>query len=171
MDGERRVEQADVAALVDSVCEDLVAQHPDREVHLEVPSSLVWPCDQTKVALVLRHLVENALKYSEAPHPVTVRASSEDDELRLDVIDRGVGILSGDLSHIFDRFRQIDSTSTREHGGTGVGLYLCARLVRMHEGRIWVDSAWGKGSTFSFALPRRSIGKRVVKVTPVAETA
>ncbi|MGH2820292.1 MAG: ATP-binding protein [Actinomycetota bacterium] len=166
-----RVEQADVTSLVDSVCEDLISQHPEREIHLEVPGSLHWPCDQTKLALVLRHLVENALKYSEAPNAVTVRASSEDDELRFDVIDRGVGILSGDLPHIFDRFRQVDNTSTREHGGTGVGLYLCARLVRMHEGRIWVDSAWGKGSTFSFSLPRRSVGKRVVKMTPVAESA
>nr|MBA3292060.1 hypothetical protein [Actinomycetota bacterium] len=50
---------------------------------------------------------------------------------------------------------QIDGGSTRRHGGLGVGLYLSAQLVRIHGGRIWVDSTWGKGSTFCFSLPRR----------------
>jgi signal transduction histidine kinase len=71
------------------------------------------------------------------------------------VIDQGAGIISSDIPHIFDRFRQLDTSSTREHGGTGVGLYLCAQLVHVHGGRIWVDSTWGKGSTFSFVLPHR----------------
>jgi signal transduction histidine kinase len=108
--------------------------------------------------------MENALKYSEAPDPVTVTVSTDPEQLRVDVLDHGAGILSSDVPHIFERFRQLDSSSTREHGGTGVGLYLCAQLVRVHGGRIWVDSTWGKGSNFSFTLPRRSTGKEVVKI-------
>jgi signal transduction histidine kinase len=160
-----KVEQIDVARLVHDISRDLIRQYPDREVHIDLPDELPWPCDETKVGLALRHLIENGLKYSEAPGLVVVRAVEEDDELRLDVIDRGVGLLSSDIPHIFDRFRQVDSSSTRQHGGTGVGLYLSAQLIRMHEGRIWVDSAWGKGSTFSFSLPRRSTGKRVVRMS------
>ena len=159
-----RIEEMDVAGLVRSVADDVIQSHTDREIELDVPETLSWPCDETKVGLVLRHLMENALKYSEAPDPVTVTVSTDPEQLRVDVLDHGAGILSSDVPHIFERFRQLDSSSTREHGGTGVGLYLCAQLVRVHGGRIWVDSTWGKGSNFSFTLPRRSTGKEVVKI-------
>jgi PAS domain S-box-containing protein len=159
-----RVEEVVVGDMVGDVAEEVLARHPDREVVLEVPDVLTWPCDETKVALILRHLLENALKFSEAPHQVLVRASTEEDELRVDVVDEGVGILSSDLPHIFERFRQLDSSSTRVQGGTGVGLYLCAQLARVHGGRIWVDSMWGKGSTFSFWIPRRPMARKVVRM-------
>ena len=159
-----RIEKMDVAFLLRSVAADVIQGHPDREIQLDVPEELMWPCDEAKVGLVLRHLVENALKYSEAPSPVEVSVSADSDQLRVDVADRGSGILSSDIPHIFERFRQLDSSSTREHGGTGVGLYLCAQLVRVHGGRIWVDSTWGKGSTFSFTLPRGATGKEVVTI-------
>ncbi|HWC14463.1 MAG TPA: ATP-binding protein [Actinomycetota bacterium] len=159
-----RVEQVDIAGLVNAVATDVIQEHKDREIVLEVAQDLRWPCDETKVGLVLRHLIENALKYSTAPSPVTIRASDEGDALRVDVIDKGVGMVSSDLPHIFDRFRQVDGSSTREHGGTGVGLYLCAQLIRVHDGHIWADSTWGKGSTFSFSLPKRAIRSDVVKI-------
>ncbi|HEY7874300.1 MAG TPA: ATP-binding protein [Actinomycetota bacterium] len=159
-----RIETNDVAALVREVATDVLEQHPDREISLELPADLTWPCDETKVSLVLRHLVENALKYSETPEAVTIRASDEGDSLRIDVVDKGAGIVSTDIPHIFERFRQVDGSSTRAHGGTGVGLYLCAQLVRVHGGRIWVDSTWGKGSTFSFSLSRRAAANEVVKM-------
>jgi signal transduction histidine kinase len=159
-----RIETVDIAALVNAVGNDVIQEHPDREITLEVNHGLEWPCDETKVGLVLRHLIENALKYSEGPTPVIVRAADEGDTLRVDVVDRGVGMVSSDIPHIFDRFRQVDGSSTREHGGTGVGLYLCAQLIRVHDGRIWADSTWGKGSTFSFSLPRRAIRSDVVKI-------
>ncbi len=159
-----RIEQVDIPELARAVAEDIIGEHEDREVALEVPRGLIWPCDETKVSLVLRHLIENALKYSSGPQPVVVRACEDEDELRIDVIDKGVGMVSTDIPHIFERFRQVDGSSTREHGGTGVGLYLCAQLVRVHNGRIWVDSTWGKGSTFSFSLPRRAVTAGVVRI-------
>lgn len=165
-----RVEPVDVTALVNVVAQDVIQSHSDREIQLDMPSALNWPCDETKVGLVLRHLMENALKYSEAPSPIQVRVKDEGTELRVDVVDRGIGMVSSDLPHIFDRFRQVDGSSTREHGGTGVGLYLCAQLIRVHEGRIWADSTWGKGSTFSFALPRRAIRSDVVRIHAADET-
>jgi two-component system sensor histidine kinase VicK len=72
--------------------------------------------------------------------------------------------VSSDIPHIFERFRQIDNSSTREHGGTGVGLYLSAQLVKMHRGHIWVDSTWGKGSTFSVSIPSSSVGSQIVHI-------
>lgn len=159
-----RLEHVDIAALVQDVTEDLISFQLEREAILEISRPLLWPADQTKLALVLRHLIENALKYSEGPEPVTVRAVDDGEELRIDVIDKGVGIVSSEIPGIFERFRQIDASSTREHGGTGVGLYLCAQLVRMHNGRIWVESTWGKGSTFSFTIPRRTVAEDVVHI-------
>lgn len=166
-----RVEQVDIAQLTNAVATDVIQEHPGREIVLEVTQDLKWPCDETKVGLVLRHLIENALKYSEAPAAVTVRATDEGDGLRVDVIDKGVGMVSSDLPHIFDRFRQVDGSSTREHGGTGVGLYLCAQLIRVHEGHIWADSTWGKGSTFSFSLPKRAIRSGVVSISAPPATS
>jgi signal transduction histidine kinase len=109
-------------------------------------------------------LIDNGLKYSENG-PVVVRATDEGDELRIDVVDKGIGIVSSDVPGIFERFRQVDTSATRAHGGTGVGLYICAQLVRMHDGTIWVDSTWGKGSMFSFTLPRRTVTSDVVRIT------
>ena len=159
-----RVETVDVATLINAVSADTIQDFPEREIVLDVADELSWACDETKVGLVLRHLIENALKYSENPTPVTVRVSREEDELRVDIIDQGLGLVSSDIPHIFERFHQVDSSSTRERGGTGVGLYLCSQLVKVHGGRIWVDSTWGKGSTFSFSLPSRSTGRKVVRL-------
>lgn len=151
-----RIEEVGVAEIMEAIAEELLETYPDRNIQLDIPSTLRWDCDQTKLVLVARHLIDNALKYSEEPSEVTVRATETDSELQIDVIDRGIGLVSSDIAHIFERFRQLDGSATREHGGMGVGLYLCSRLVRVQEGRIWVDSSWGKGSTFSFTLPRRS---------------
>jgi two-component system, OmpR family, phosphate regulon sensor histidine kinase PhoR len=150
-----RVERVEVGELVTKVSQEMLRNHPMREVHLDVAGPLLWVCDESKVSLVLRHLLDNALKYSDAPAPVVVRAREEADDLVIEVVDRGVGMVSSDVPNIFERFHQIDGGSTRTHGGLGVGLYLSAQLVRIHGGRIWVDSTWGKGSTFCFSLPRR----------------
>jgi len=164
-----RVEQVDIQELAATVAKDIIEDHKGREVLLDIAPGLVWACDETKVGLILRHLIDNGLKYSDAPAPVAVRASEDGDELRIDVIDKGVGLVSSDIPTIFERFRQVDGSATRSHGGTGVGLYLCAQLARMHEGEIWVDSTWGKGSTFSFSLPRRVAAGDVLRITSSGE--
>lgn len=164
-----RLEPVDIRALVEAVVEDLLQEHQDREIDIDIPDELVWHCDETKVALVVRHLVENALKYSDDSKPVRLRAADQGDQMVLQVIDRGVGIVSHDLPHIFERFRQIDGSSTRTHGGTGVGLYLCAQLIRMHEGQISVDSTWGKGSTFSLSLPQKQPVDEVTHLEPPSD--
>jgi len=150
-----RVERIEVGGLVERVSQEMLGSHPEREVHLDTAGPVQWVCDESKVSIVLRHLVDNALKYSDSPEPVFVRVREESDDLVFEVVDRGVGMVSSDVPNIFDRFHQIDGGSTRRHGGLGVGLYLSAQLVRIHGGRIWVDSTWGKGSTFCFSLPRR----------------
>jgi signal transduction histidine kinase len=110
--------------------------------------------DRTKVEQILYHLIDNAVKYSDAGTPVTVELAQANEEVRVTVIDRGVGIFSGDLPRLFRAFGQLDSKSTRRHGGTGVGLYVCKTLADTLGGRIWADSTLGKGSKFSFTVPK-----------------
>jgi GAF domain-containing protein len=76
-----RIESVDIPTLVRSVAEDVTSEHPDRNVHVDIPPDQKWLCDETKLGLVLRHLIENALKYSDSPHPVVVRAREDDSEL------------------------------------------------------------------------------------------
>jgi signal transduction histidine kinase/putative methionine-R-sulfoxide reductase with GAF domain len=161
-----KIEDTRVTELIAEVAQESLERFPEREIELDIPRKLVWPLDRTKVALVIRHLLSNALEYSSAPQPVTVgaRELEDQDRLLIEVRDRGEGILSSDMPHIFERFRQLDSSSTREHGGLGVGLYLCSQLVKLHRGRIWANSTWGKGSTFFFALPHPQSGRNVVRL-------
>lgn len=104
--------------------------------------------------LVLGNLMDNAIKFSSKGQQITVSAHDADGAVVISVADQGIGIAREQLEMIFDRFYQVDSTSTRRHGGMGIGLALCQAIVQAHGGRIWVESAGpGLGSIFSMALP------------------
>lgn len=148
-------ENSDLAPLVTELLEEFKAREPQRSFTLIGPSSLPITLDRSKIQQVVFHLLDNACKYSEETTPITLELQEHPDEASVSVIDRGVGIVSEDLKTLFERFRQVDSSSTREHGGTGVGLYLCKSFVEAHGGKITVQSMWGKGSTFMFTIPRR----------------
>lgn len=104
---------------------------------------------------ILANLVENAIKYTPQGQ-VVVDVQGDDDHVVVSIQDSGIGIPSEDIPHLFQKFYRVDNTDTREIGGTGLGLYLCRRLVESMGGRIWVDSEYKKGSTFSIELPRIS---------------
>ncbi len=108
--------------------------------------------DERRLAQVLLNLVGNAIKFTETGE-VAIEASVSDGAFRLAVRDSGPGIAAADQAKIFEEFQQVDNTSTREKGGTGLGLAISKRIVEMHGGRILVDSALGKGSTFTINLP------------------
>ena len=84
---------------------------------------------------------------------LSIRASTLDEQLLVAVRDTGSGISEADQGRIFDEFQQADSSSIRRKGGTGLGLSIAKRIIEMHGGCIWVESALGEGSTFSFTLP------------------
>jgi signal transduction histidine kinase len=102
---------------------------------------------------IVANLVENALKYSTPGAPVDVTAEFADDALVIRVRDEGAGIPSGDLPRIFDRFTQLDGSSTRAHGGVGLGLHLVRELSRRAGGDVAVESVEGKGTTFTVTIP------------------
>jgi len=106
--------------------------------------------DKQGLSTVLQLLMDNAIKFSD--QEVVVRARQEEDEIIVSIHDKGIGIAADKLSLIFDTFYQIDSSSTRRYGGTGVGLALVKLILDHHNTQIEVDSRVGKGSTFSFKL-------------------
>src|SRR5262249_34133204 len=108
--------------------------------------------DERRLAQVLMNLVGNAIKFTDAGE-VSVRATMADGSLMVAVRDTGPGISRADQEKIFDEFHQADSSSVRRKGGTGLGLTIAKRIIELHGGSIWVESAPGAGSTFSFTLP------------------
>lgn len=104
---------------------------------------------------VTANLIENAIKYTKSGD-VTVNVLGDDAHVEIAVTDTGIGIPQEDISHLFQKFYRVDNSDTREIGGTGLGLYLCRRLVETMGGRIWVTSEYGRGSTFHIEMPRMS---------------
>jgi signal transduction histidine kinase len=104
------------------------------------------------VEQVIYNLVNNAIKFTEKGS-VLVECHIKDGEAITRVIDTGIGIKSLEMDQLFKPFHQIDTGIIRQYEGTGLGLSICKKILDLLGGRIWVESEWGKGSTFSFALP------------------
>lgn len=110
--------------------------------------------DGQRITHVIRNLVDNAIKFSPEGGRVGIKAYAQEDQLVTEVSDSGKGIAPEDLPKLFQRFVQLDMTSTRTTGGTGLGLAICKSVVEAHGGTIGVRSEGpGKGSTFWFTLP------------------
>jgi signal transduction histidine kinase len=115
--------------------------------------------DVGKVKQVLTNLVSNALKFTPQGGSITIAASDVGQEIEVRVEDTGIGIAEEEYDRIFARFYQIDSSSTRRVGGTGIGLNVVKEYVELHKGRVWVESEVGRGSIFFFTLPKDGTGK------------
>jgi signal transduction histidine kinase len=112
--------------------------------------------DERKVKQVVFNLLSNAVKFTPDGGLVDVRARMVEGGVEIAVRDTGIGIAPEDLEHVFDEFRQVGQGAARAEG-SGLGLALSKRFVELHGGRVWVDSAPGLGSTFSFTLPQRVV--------------
>ena len=124
------------------------------DVQADVPETLLG--DPGRIRQIIINLVGNSIKFTERGEIfVSVEKESEaTDQLRLHVAvkDTGVGVHPDKQAKIFEAFSQADGSMARKYGGTGLGLAICSRLVEMMDGRIWVESELGKGSTFHFVI-------------------
>ena len=105
---------------------------------------------------ILDNLIENAIKYTPDGGEIWVNARGDGDKVLINVTDTGIGISPEDAAHVFQKFYRVDNSQTRAIGGTGLGLYLVKQRVEALGGRVWVESAFGEGSTFFVSLPRLS---------------
>lgn len=145
-------EAADVAALVAGLEQE---HQPWFEGRLHVVSTVgehTLTRDGDKVRRILAHLLANARKYAPAG-PVELRATQRGERLEFDVTDHGPGIATADRARIFDRFVQLDSSTTRAQGGLGLGLHLCAQLAGSVGGQLTVSEPPHRGARFTLSVP------------------
>lgn len=147
----------DMIQLVDQVIFEMQDRYAESEISLtwEKPhGSVVVLIDPKRIAQVLINLLENARKYTPAGGNVIVQLQVHQKEIELRIKDTGRGIPKDKLSYIWQRFFRVEKSRSREHGGAGLGLSICKRIVDLHNGSIRVISEVGKGSTFIVSLPK-----------------
>lgn len=109
--------------------------------------------DQDRIREVMTNLFDNAVKYTPSGK-ITIGLTGDDHIVQFYVRDTGAGIEAEDIPHLFQKFYRVDNSATRTIGGTGLGLYICRKIVELYNGRIWVESEADKGSTFYINIPR-----------------
>jgi two-component system phosphate regulon sensor histidine kinase PhoR len=146
-----------LSRLIREVAESLEVQARERDVsvRLSVPEWLPPAyADREAIRQVLLNLVDNGVKYNNPGGYVELSARKSDGEnLRVTVVDNGIGIDAEDLPRVTERFFRVDKSRSRSQGGTGLGLAIVKHLLAAHQRRLLVDSTPGQGSTFGFTLP------------------
>jgi len=127
--------------------------------------------DPDRMREIITNLFDNAVKYTEKGK-ITIGLTGNDDVVQFFVRDTGSGIPTEDVPHLFQKFYRVDNSTTRTKGGTGLGLFISRKILELYNGRIWVDSEPGKGSTFYVNLPRLDSAKASsLKKQPSSPTA
>lgn len=134
---------------------ELMQQTNDKcEISLKVKmENCMVRADSQRIEQVIVNLLSNAIKYSQGTCKIIVRVSKTDKDVTVSVQDFGIGIAANKLAHVFSRFYRVEDTNPH-FSGLGIGLYLCHEIIVRHDGKIWVESEPGKGSTFYFSLPQ-----------------
>ena len=109
--------------------------------------------DPDRLREVITNLFDNAVKYTDTGK-ISLGLTGNNDVVQFYVRDTGPGIAGEDISHLFEKFYRVDNSATRTIGGTGLGLFICRKIVELYGGRIWVESDVGKGSSFFVNVPR-----------------
>jgi signal transduction histidine kinase len=146
----------DFASLVDEVVGDHAGSAREKRLHLDVSIAPGLPplvADPGRVVQTLGKLFDNAIRYTPPGGRIAVRVGTRDDALVCEIEDTGVGIPTEVLPHIFEPFRKVDASLTRERGGLGMGLALSKGFAEAHGGTVGVTSVPGRGSTFRVRLP------------------
>lgn len=145
----------DYGALARSALDSFENTAKDRGVRLVIEGNthIGMIADRKRLEQVLVNLLSNAIKFTPEAGEVRLMITIEGDEVFTRISDTGIGIPKDKLDRIFEKFYQIDNSSTRRYSGTGLGLTICKNLVEKHGGSIWATSEEGKGSCFCFTLP------------------
>lgn len=162
--GQLRLEphRCDMGSLITQAVQSVQLAAAEKGITLavELPESLTeaW-ADGERVLQILRNLLQNAVAYTPQGGTVTTAAvAATPTTVEVAIRDTGPGIAAEHLPHLFDRFYRADKSRNRATGGTGLGLAITKALLDLQNGRIWVTSTVGEGSTFTFSLPKAEIG-------------
>ena len=148
------MEHFDMRQVIEEVASNQELVSPEFGVDLQLPEEpLEVGADRQRIEQVLTNLVQNAIKYSGSSKRIEVAAWREDGEVVVSVRDYGVGIPATQQSRVFQRFFRASNVSTSNYSGLGLGLFISHGIITRHDGRMWLESVEGEGSTFYFALP------------------
>jgi PAS domain S-box-containing protein len=124
-----------------------------KEAQKNIAPAYFAKVDPDRLREVITNLFDNAVKYTEVGK-ITIGITGNTDVVQLSVKDTGHGIPKADIPHMFQKFYRVDNSATRTIGGTGLGLFICRKIVELYGGKIWVESEENVGSTFFINLPR-----------------
>ncbi|RZK37701.1 MAG: PAS domain S-box protein [Pedobacter sp.] len=142
-----------VYTLLRDMADEIEMFSPGYQIMVDPLQDFTVYADREKIQQVLSNLLSNAVKYSPKGKRIILNCRLTTSEAVFSVKDEGIGIKPQEKPKIFDRYYRVESKHTTMVSGFGIGLYLCAEVVRLHNGRIWVESEVGRGSTFYFSLP------------------
>jgi len=143
----------DLALLIKESEEEFLATIPTHTLIFAPVETTIVSADRDKIGQVIHNLISNAVKYSPNGSIINVACITIGGAAHLSVKDRGMGIKPDDITKIFDRYYRVEGGHMHSISGFGIGLYLCAEIIHRHQGNIWAESEFGKGSVFNFSLP------------------
>lgn len=138
----------DLSAISKQCIQSFEERYPKRKCIVQIQADIQMHGEPLLLQLLLNNLLDNANKYAEADTPITIDIQQNDAQIELTVKDEGVGIALEERSKIFDKFYRVGAEQTRSTKGTGLGLYLCKKIVTFHNGQILVQPNQPKGSIF-----------------------
>ncbi len=135
---------------------DEISKQKSIVINKDLPHNVMVSADKQMLSTVLRNLISNALKFTREGGEVVISAQHNPEDILVSIQDNGIGIAPEMTEALFRINTNVSTPGTNNEKGTGLGLILCKEFVAKHGGRIWVESEEGKGSTFSFTLPRNT---------------
>jgi signal transduction histidine kinase len=149
----------DLNRCLNECVEGFKAAHPEAQIDCNLPEGqLLIDGDEVRIEQVILNLLSNAVKYSPGTAKVQVSCEQVEGNAFIRVKDQGMGIPADMLESVFSRFVRVKSPEMSKFSGLGLGLYICAEIIKVHGGEIQVDSILGEGSTFWFSLPIEKLG-------------
>lgn len=145
-------ESFSITTLVEDSLKDYTGSYPGRFKINEMPD-LYMNGDKTLIQMAVNNLLENAIKYTPADKPIVVSIADKNDMAILSVADNGPGVPDGEKSKVFNKFYRIGNEETRKAKGTGLGLYLTAKIVKQHKGKIVIKDNPPQGAIFEMSFP------------------
>ncbi|MDB5018899.1 MAG: hypothetical protein JWQ28_26 [Pedobacter sp.] len=150
------IEAFNISELIQEVVADANEIMSSHKIIFLPCKEIIVNADKDKIAQVITNFISNAVKYSARGKNIFVSCQEHQGMIQVSVKDEGIGIKSQDIDKLFSRFSRLENSDTQTISGFGIGLYLCAEIIKRHNGQIWVESEPGAGSTFHFSIQQLS---------------
>jgi len=146
------LERFDMMELIEEVVNEFSVTSASNQILFNRVNPISVHADRSKIGQVATNLISNAIKYSGDGQNIEISCLVKENSIVVSIKDYGIGIKPEDLERLFERFYRVDTSDMKTISGFGIGLYLSAEIIQRHNGKIWVESVYGEGSTFYFSL-------------------